>query len=1494
MDAVKNRRIMMAGFFAVVAAAILLMPNGAFAKASSNAVVVVYSPASLAGIYDYAGTYNGEPVYYLDGDSFIYFRYSTTGAWNFWNMYEYDAGVQTPGNRDYPEIGEYRVQEFFVWTDEIVDWHFLYFGSNQAANEIPPRYNHDPKKGNTIEPINTMSGFMVHDETDIVIPCPGFNLTFARSYRSGLPYTNSGLGPRWAHSFDWHISETTDVRTVDGFSITCQWAVVKTGQGDEYTLTQTASNQWNGNRDNNWRAERATNGEYSLYLPRQIRYAFNSNGILTGISDSWSNCVTLTYTNDYPSNLLTRAEHNNGQYLNFSYQSNLISQVTTPSTNLTVYLYYNTVGELSNATRRVGTNNQPASYYYDATTNHSITQIVDSVGDTFKYVYTTNASGWSTSICTNMTVSSNYYVHSVQQSTNAVTTVTYYRGATNQVFSYVYNSNDLLITQITGPTTNQVKTFQYADISKALCSERIEDTALNEYLAKVTYYQGIFATNTANAYCATPSNYWLYTWDTNWQVMTSVTDPEGSKIEMEYTNGLIRAIKTFYTASNSHDAVYVYITNGLLSSATNANGHWIQNYHNNLGFLTSAVPQAGITVNYEHSQLGYLTKIRLPSEEYDPSSNMIPRDISYDVDEIGRTKKIYYLTNGPTESFAWDANNNITNHIDRGGKITRYTYRPTGKLASVSRVLNGTNITTSIDHDNQFNVLKITDAKGRAAETYGLDLQDRVTTVTNLENQTMTNVYGIGNMVKQITRFDGTTVSNAFNSDGLISSTAFPGSTNSYTYLRNNLLKTAGNETCTVSNSWSMANRLTNQLVTGLISSGLSVGYTYLPAGNVSNITSVVGTETRTYDAAERISGISATRSGLTPLTFNFSYNDTLNGLISEVVCTNTGVKVTYGHDTLDRVTSIIWTDASNNILRSFTYTLNSAGMITEMFRESGENTVYTYDDLYRLVREKKTDSLGEIFYDETNSYDEVGNRTSKIRDGITVSYSYSNNCNRLTGWLITQTNLSAQVNVSGYADENIGAASHWGQLWVSNTVKVVPMVNGSNFWAYDFPMNLGTQQLAAAIRDDAGNTTFTTNTVFLSIVTNAQYLCNTAGCVTNISYSGESYSRNIGLTFNSQYQLTEMTTNGVSVERNGFDALGRRVWNWNGNETNYFVYDGVHILAEVDNTGGLRRAYTRGPGVDNWFAMTIYTGVTVKSYFYLTDHQGTVHAIADETGVIVESYRYDAWGRVLGIYNGSGTPLTESVIGNRILWQGREYSWKTGLYYFRARWYDPITGRWFSNDPIGISGGLNQYVFCADNPVNCRDAFGFCLDVKNFIAGAINELADQGKFIGKAALLQLLQGNIWLILGGGMYWVDVVVDNMSGTYITLIAGGSKIDPNSDAFVAGSLTVFLASMLTGEGEASAAKSGAKNLTYLYQKMGAEGEHLKFGITKNPATRYTQEELAGGQLRIMGQGSKEEMLQLERKIHETLPIGPEEAQKFYIQKQVQKGLKPPPY
>lgn len=100
--------------------------------------------------------------------------------------------------------------------------------------------------------------------------------------------------------------------------------------------------------------------------------------------------------------------------------------------------------------------------------------------------------------------------------------------------------------------------------------------------------------------------------------------------------------------------------------------------------------------------------------------------------------------------------------------------------------------------------------------------------------------------------------------------------------------------------------------------------------------------------------------------------------------------------------------------------------------------------------------------------------------------------------------------------------------------------------------------------------------------------------------------------------------------------------------------------------------------------------------------------------------------------------------------------------------------------------------------------------------------------------------------------------------------------------------------LTGVAAKSVDEVAQVGDTVLYQKLGSAGEHLKYGISKNPATRYTSKELDGGRLNILARGPKQDMLALERSLHETLPIGPQEGQLFYIQKQIANGFRPPPY
>ena len=213
----------------------------------------------------------------------------------------------------------------------------------------------------------------------------------------------------------------------------------------------------------------------------------------------------------------------------------------------------------------------------------------------------------------------------------------------------------------------------------------------------------------------------------------------------------------------------------------------------------------------------------------------------------------------------------------------------------------------------------------------------------------------------------------------------------------------------------------------------------------------------------------------------------------------------------------------------------------------------------------------------------------------------------------------------------------------------------------------------------------------------------NTEGCVTQLNRANKVDISS--LSWNAEYQLTGTTVGGVTVSYT-YDVLGRKASRAAGANTEYYIYDGIDLVAEMDGAGNVVRTYTYGPGVDDILAMTIHGSSGTTNYYYLKDLANTVLALANSSGLIVESYDYDAYGNVT-IKNSGGSVISTSAYGNRFLFQGREYDYTTQLYHFRARWYDPETGRWLSNDPIGISGGLNLYAFCSNDPVNFVDPRG-------------------------------------------------------------------------------------------------------------------------------------------------------------------------------------------
>ena len=696
----------------------------------------------------------------------------------------------------------------------------------------------------------------------------------------------------------------------------------------------------------------------------------------------------------------------------------------------------------------------------------------------------------------------------------------------------------------------------------------------------------------------------------------------------------------------------------------------------------------------KHPLLGLGSGMSPPGGEADP------RVITLEPDGLGRVKKITY-PDALEETFAYDPMDNLVTNVDRGGRTTTYTHEPLGRLSSVSRYLIGDSstqeVTVAFTYDQQFNTLAITDPLDRVVEAYELDDLGRAVSVTNVDGQVMSVDYGVADYVNSMTRFDGSEVLFLYGENGLLSSAIYDDDTLGFDYFRNDLLKAATNSSASITNSYNSVNRLTNVVsVAGLLTS--EVSYAYFPAGQVSNMTSEAGTVSFGYDSAERVTNIVDSVAG----TFAYSYN-TNNGLVDMVEYPN-DVTCALAYDVMDRVTDISWTGPSGT-LHSLSYQYDSAGMITNRTEQSlagTRNSVFTYDSLDRLTGEIYSDGEGGVLDEARYAYDLAGNRTNKTHNGVTVSFELGAG-NRMTNWTAqVSTNAEAVMYVAGYSSEDIGTDPRYGE-WTVNAEDAE--VSGTNFWSTTIFTDLSqsTQTVIAAMGDLAGNVGRDTNTWTLTIVTNAAYSFDDAGNVTEIAYNSNLLVRTLG--WDSQYQLVAVSNGSSEVESYTYDPFGRRLTTKTGANTITHLYDGIHCIADVDSSGDLVRSYTYGPGIDNPLAMTVY-GDSTNTYYYLTDHLGSVLALTDEDGQLVEAYEYDAFGRIR-VFDSDFEEISESAYGNRITFQGREYSWATGLYYFRARWYEPVTGRWLSKDPIGISGGLNQYSFLAGSPVVYVDPTG-------------------------------------------------------------------------------------------------------------------------------------------------------------------------------------------
>ena len=422
------------------------------------------------------------------------------------------------------------------------------------------------------------------------------------------------------------------------------------------------------------------------------------------------------------------------------------------------------------------------------------------------------------------------------------------------------------------------------------------------------------------------------------------------------------------------------------------------------------------------------------------------------------------------------------------------------------------------------------------------------------------------------------------------------------------------------------------------------------------------------------------------------------------------------------------------------------------------ETTAYEYDAWGRLI--KVTHPSGTV---NAYTYDTAGNRLSKVssKDGIIATnvYSYDEQ-NRLTETVAATTGSSAEVHTYFGYDNNGNQISKW--------VQSVGVSDGENSVA------LG--ELGVNAADGMA------------------------------LYSYDNFNRLTGI------------LQGNTTIRNAYNGRGRKISRTTDGETRYYVYDGNTVIAELDGQNELKAR--------NVYGRNLISRTTDKPMIMSYNGHGDIVLVKSVSGETLAEYAYDEFGNPLsdGISLQFTIEPVESAeektdysqeIDNPYRYAGYEYLDSVDLYDLNARYYNPKTARFLSEDPYFNLGnrviGLyeinvpsvdsiiqanNIYAYCGNNPVIYIDKNG---EVFFLITAAIGAVAGG---IGGAIYSQVKYGEVrwqnvaagaaiggvigatggaiaaYAVTGSAVASTTAVVTNIGSTAILTVGTGSALGAN--------------------------------------------------------------------------------------------------------------------
>jgi RHS repeat-associated protein len=786
--------------------------------------------------------------------------------------------------------------------------------------------------------------------------------------------------------------------------------------------------------------------------------------------------------------------------------------------------------------------------------------------------------------------------------------------------------------------------------------------------------------------------------------LSSVVDKRGVTVKQITYDGNGRVVRQEYADGGFEQ--YDYILSGrLVTSVTHTDqlGHIITKRFSAGGYLVGMTDELGQTSKTDRDINSNLaTSVTGPCgcqesvQHYDERGNVtsvtnrLGQSVGMEYEPVfNNVVKMTDKLNRVT-TYSYDTHGNLTSMTDALNQTTTFVYNQYGQLTSVTDPLNHT---TQVEYDAYGNISAQVDGLNHRT-TFENDALGRQTAVIDAEGRRSSKTFDALDRVLTSTHSSGAVTRYGYDAEGNLVSV-----TNADERSWTTQFDPKGHM---VSETDPLGRRITyrydvdDRLIAKVSPTGRTLRYGYDARGNVASITDALGNVVQfTYNNRNKLASLKDQRGSVTTFTYDELYRPiattdplgrissvsydvagnatesidrlgrhrvtTYDALNRPVQTTFADAIVNYAFDAASRLTglndsqagTISWDyDAADRLTTETSaagtvrYEYNSAGQRTKMTAGNRPPVIYGYDVAGRL----QTIAQGaEVF---THTYDTLSRQAALQRpNGVTTSYTYDA-INRPMRILHSDA-LGQALEDYHYTYNLDGEIDSITSLASAQLLSVSKTIGGA----------------------DQGNRISQFGSTSMSFDDNGQTTSKTDAQGTT-TYHWDSRGR-----------LTQVALPDGRTVGYGYDPIGRRTSRSIGGATTNFLYDGIEVVLDSGSDGSLVD-YLNGGETDGKLRQG-------SGLYFLQDHLGSISALTDASGSVVQRMQYDAFG------DSPGSAMTSYGF------TGRDRDEVTGLFNLRARWYDPQQGRFISEDPIGMAGGYNEYAYVRNDPVNLTDPFG-------------------------------------------------------------------------------------------------------------------------------------------------------------------------------------------